>query len=643
MVIRPRSLGALLAVVALIAVSCSGSGGQEQPAAAPSATATPAPPTVEEVAAEFVAAWQAQDWAALDGLTFDSASGAGAEHAEVWEELGVDTTSLTPGPLLVDGPRATQEIAVDLELDGLGPWSYRTDLGLVRVGGRWSVDWGPAVIHPQLVDGRRLDRRLVWPARAEILDDSGDPLRSDRPVVRIGVEPRRIEDRAALLTSLTEILDADPFAVSAALDDPAVQPDWFVPVAVVRADEYPELAPRLEGLAGVVVRDGFERLAPDDLYARHVLGTVGPITAEQLADWGEPYDATRQVGRSGLELVYEAELAGSPSGDIRLLDLEGNLVSVLATYPGREPVEVATTLAATMQAAAEAALDGVGQPAALVVIDAATGQVRAAVSRPLDGFSRALAGAYPPGSTFKTVTAAAFLDAGGTVASRVACPAEVFVTGLRFTNAGGMALGTISLETAYARSCNTAFVGLSTELPDRALEETAARFGFGLDYSVGLVTVGGSMPPPVDGAEAAASAIGQGRVTASPLHMASVAAAVASGTWRQPTLILEPARPAEVQPNDLGPEVTAALQRMMRSVVTSGTGGAVARAGSDISGKTGSAEFGTEDPPRTHAWFIGYRDGLAFSVLVEGGGAGGSVAAPIAAKFLRLLDEGAGA
>ena len=76
----------------------------------------------------------------------------------------------------------------------------------------------------------------------------------------------------------------------------------------------------------------------------------------------------------------------------------------------------------------------------------------------------------------------------------------------------------------------------------------------------------------------------------------------------------------------------------MRSVVTNGTGSAAARAGGDIAGKTGSAEFGDDDPPETHAWFIGYRDDLAFAVLVEGGGAGGQVAAPIAADFLLGLD-----
>lgn len=640
-----RSVLCTALAVLSIAASCSNpppvaAPDEPTPTAAEAPTPTPGPTELEDVAAAFVAAWAAAEWSVIDTLVFDPGAGAATLHRETWDELEVMATTITAEPIVRDDPRARQPLVVGVELADLGRWEYETTLGLVFVGDRWWVEWAPTTIHPGLVERRTLERRRVWPQRGTIRSHDGDPLRTERAVVEIGVEPRRIVDRELLLLELDALLGVPSDDIAAALDAPGVQPDWFVPVTTIRAEEYPDVALQVESLEGPVVRRGFDRLAPTDAYAAQVLGTVGPITSEQLADWGEPYEAGLVVGRSGLELVYEEELAGTPSGDVRLVAPDGALISVLHTFAGREPLDVVTGLDFETQAAAEAALDGVVEPAALVAIDVPTGQVRAVVSRPVDEFSRALSGAYPPGSTFKTVTAAAFLAAGGEAASPVACPGEAFVGGLRFTNAGGSALGTVSLQTAYAASCNTAFVNVATSLDPEQLADMAARFGFGLDYSVGLNTGGGTLPPPVDDAEFAASAIGQGRVTASPLHMAAVAAAVAGGAWLEPTLIIAPERRQTIEPTRISPEIITQLQQLMRAVVTAGTGGAVAGAGSNVSGKTGSAEFGNDDPPRTHAWFIGFRDDLAFAVLVEGGGAGGGVAGPIAATFLAALDAG---
>jgi cell division protein FtsI/penicillin-binding protein 2 len=142
--------------------------------------------------------------------------------------------------------------------------------------------------------------------------------------------------------------------------------------------------------------------------------------------------------------------------------------------------------------------------------------------------------------------------------------------------------------------------------------------------------------------ELGAAAIGQGRVTASPVQMATVAATAASGQWRQPVLILQPRAITEsavsgTLPPAVTPAVVNALRSFMAEVVTAGTGRAAAVSGQQIAGKTGTAEFGPNDPPSTHAWFIGFRGTIAFAVLVEGGGVGGEVAAPIAARFLSAL------
>ena len=123
---------------------------------------------------------------------------------------------------------------------------------------------------------------------------------------------------------------------------------------------------------------------------------------------------------------------------------------------------------------------------------------------------------------------------------------------------------------------------------------------------------------------------------ASPLTMALVAAAAGSGTWHPPTLVDDPPQGAAAPPVAVDPGIDASLHQLMRAVVTSGTGTA-ANVGNAVFGKTGTAEFGPGDPPATHAWFIGFRGDVAFAVLVEGGGVGGQVAAPIAAKFLHAL------
>ncbi|MEO6317976.1 MAG: penicillin-binding transpeptidase domain-containing protein, partial [Acidimicrobiales bacterium] len=229
----------------------------------------------------------------------------------------------------------------------------------------------------------------------------------------------------------------------------------------------------------------------------------------------------------------------------------------------------------------------------------------------------------------------ALLTSGLEPATPVDCPTEAVVDGRRFRNFEGGASGTVPFSQAFAESCNTAFIGAAGQLPDGALAEAASAFGFNLDYTLGPTTLGGSFPDPVTPVELAASAIGQAQITASPLHMATVAAAVLDGTWRSPLLV--PAEAEERTALPLDPAVRQTLASLMRSVVTDGSGTAADVVGVELVGKTGTAEFGKDVPPATHAWFIGAADGLGFAIVLEGGGVGGRHAAPIAARFLEAL------
>ena len=268
--------------------------------------------------------------------------------------------------------------------------------------------------------------------------------------------------------------------------------------------------------------------------------------------------------------------------------------------------------------------------------DASTGELAAVVNTPVTGYNRALLGRYPPGSTFKVVTAGALLAGGLRPGDPVDCPKEAKVGGRTFGNFEDEVLGRIPFSSAFAHSCNTAFVQQAAKrLDGDELVATAARFGFGLDPSPGIPAVTSRVPPPSDRADLAAEAFGQGRVTASPLQMALVAATVAEGRWHHPTLVSGDAGESK-SPDPLDAKVATTLRTLMRQVVTEGTA-APARLPGQVGGKTGTAEFGSGDPLPTHAWFIGFRGDLAFAVVVEDGGVGGEVAAPVAARFLRAL------
>ncbi len=168
------------------------------------------------------------------------------------------------------------------------------------------------------------------------------------------------------------------------------------------------------------------------------------------------------------------------------------------------------------------------------------------------------------------------------------------------------------------------------------MPEAAAQFGIGSDWALPIDTITGSVPPPGSPVVQAADAIGQGDVLVSPLAMALVSATVAGGATPVPILVPS-AEPAGTPPPGPSTAVIEALRSMTREVVTSGTATALADLPGTVAGKTGTAEFGTGDPPPAHAWFAGYRGDVAFSVFVEGGQSSTTTAVPLARSFLSLL------
>ena len=187
------------------------------------------------------------------------------------------------------------------------------------------------------------------------------------------------------------------------------------------------------------------------------------------------------------------------------------------------------------------ALAAIPTPAAIVAIQPSTGDVLAvSQNAPADAQGAiALTGLYPPGSTFKTVTVSAALQAGQvTPDSVLACPGTENIEGRQIPNDDNFDLGEVPLHTAFARSCNTTMGRLAVNLPPDGLTKAAAQLGLGIDYTApGMTTVTGSVPVADTSALRVEEGIGQGKVTATPFGMALVAAALARGSVPAPAIV----------------------------------------------------------------------------------------------------------
>jgi cell division protein FtsI/penicillin-binding protein 2 len=594
-------------------------------------------PEPEDALVLFLADWQMGDYegaaAATDG---DPEQVAAALEANVdgldgaTFEAGIDALSEFSG-------EATATVRMTWTVPEIGEFSYTNErVRLTESGDEWLIRWNEKVVHPQLEEGERLGTVTTPEPRAPILDREGRELVSLSPVVEVGVVPEELDDSEAAVASIAELTGADAKTLQKSIDA-ATDPENFVPAITLRQEEFDPIEQELSAIPGTHFNERELPLAPTRDFARVVLGTVGPVTAEQLEESGGELEVGDEIGQGGLQAAFEDQLAGTPERSVVIRDESGDPVDTLQTVDGEAGDPLKTTLDLNMQSAAERALGGIEDEAALVAVEPATGNILAVANRPTDdGFDRALAGQYPPGSTFKVITTTALLAAGLDPEETVDCPATIEVGGREFTNFEGSAAGAVPFSTDFAQSCNTAFISLTDRLGGDALREAAETyFGFGERYKLPLESFSGDVPRERDEVERAASMIGQARILASPLAMTGVAATVQSGTWHRPRLIADD----ETEDGEpLPAEAAETLRILMRAVVTSGTGTALAFVAGEPIGKSGTAEYGSGDPPPTHAWFIAAREDVAVAVIVENGTSGGEVAAPIVADFLSRLD-----
>ncbi len=591
---------------------------------------------VDAAAETFLDAWAAGRFDQAAAAT-DAPGGPTDWLPSVQKQLDGAKVRLDLGEGSTGDDKATRDVTVSWSLPGVEkPWSYGTKLELLKRGDAWKVHWDTTVVHPELAPVNKLVSERTLPERAPILDRAGQPIFTKQAVVTVGIEPGKATDLTGLATTLAGVLTAEKITAAAIVANARkAKPTDFVPVVTLRQARYLEVKPQIYSLPGTVFRRSDRLLPETPTFGQPLLGRVGEATAEVIKETGGAYAAGDQLGTSGMQRAFNRQLTGEPSVTVNLTDQAGKPVKELFSAGGKAGEALRTTIDRGAQKAAEAALAGVPQQAAIVAIKPSTGEILAAANSASVDFNIALEGKYPPGSTFKIITTTAALQSGVAPTSTVACPGELTAGGKKFINADRFDLGVVPLRTAFARSCNTSMITLGSKLPPDGLTKAATQYGIGAGWKLGVASYSGTVPPPADATEAAADAIGQGKVLVSPFSMALAAATVQRGSVPNPVLVAS--RPATPQTalTPISPAVLGALRGFSRAVVTDGTAkAALGGSPGPVAGKTGTAEYGEARPPRSHSWFAGYRGDLAFAVFVFDGASSGKAAAPVAAQFL---------
>ncbi len=584
-----------------------------------------------------------------DGLSGgDVAATAGAQAQDAYADLSAPLGDLEPKVRVEqvgDGDdRRSVALAWTWDLGGssTADLGYTTQVTFVRDGDSWRPRWAPTVVHPDLQEGEQVEARTLTADRGEILGARGAKLVTARRIETFGLDKSRVRPAQVRSSAraVARLLDVDvPAFVEQA---EASGPKAFVEAITLRPADARAVDPAFSDVPGAGVVRSTRHLGLTRDFAAPILGRVGPVTAEIVEGSDGRYRAGDEAGLSGLEARYDEQLAGRPGAALLAVDPDG-VERTLAEVPPEPGEPLRLTLDVPLQQRAESALGGLPPSAgasALVAVRPSDGAVLAAANGPAnDGLNAATYSRYAPGSTFKVVTTLALLRAGLEPSSTVSCPRTVDVDGKDFENyddypADGY--GEIPLATALANSCNTAFVGERDEVDGDALGDAAASLGLGVDHDLGVPAYFGQVPPPEGETELAADTIGQGKVLASPLAMAAVAASVASGETVVPHLV-DGVSPSAGDVDPLTPGEARSLRTMMQGVVADGSARVLAGLGGRIGAKTGTAEHGDPRPDGslpTHAWMIAFRGDLAVAAFVENGSSGSGVAGPVLVDFL---------
>jgi len=660
----------------------------------PSPTATLDTLEPEVIGRAFLNAWQAGNYPAMYELVAPERravldqSGFEGAYRNALMTTGTVSVTLTPHRLTVLSDTGSVEFTETWYTALFGTLEAENTLPLVKSNGRWWVDWQRETIWPDLKDGAAFAVEYQTPPRANIYDRNGAGLAVPSTIVTVGVVPGAIKDEAAVLEALSYVLNLPADTIRARY---AGQPaSWFIPIGEIDGETsltYDTLLSR----PGIERRERTGRGYPLGGVAEHVVGWIAPIPQSESETYrSRGYLDDALVGVAGLEAWGESILAGRNGGRLYLVDANGNYLRRLAERRPQRGQALYTTLDREWQAQAETLLAQAGR-GAVVALEVKTGAILLMASSP--GFdnnaflnplqpelrqlilndpnrplvNRGTQGTYPAGSTFKIVTMAAGLEAGGfTPESSFYCSGVWDRLGSANRKACWTAHGALTLQDALTQSCNSTFydVGLRLDSLDPALLPDYAR-AFGLGQPTGLQEIpeaAGLVPDPdwkfqtlfepwISG-DTVNLAIGQGHLLVTPLQMARLIAAIANGgTLYRPYLVerIVAADGQEITRTQPQPQaqipLTAAhlesIQAALLAVTQSPLGTATHRFQGLpmlVAGKTGTAEAPGEGA-QPHSWFVGYFPAddpqIAMAVLVENAGEGSTIAAPL---FRQLVE-----
>ena len=507
-------------------------------------------------------------------------------------------------------------------------------------------------------------RKTVVPARRGAIYDGSytRPLVANRPAFSIDVTPALVagdrNDLDALLTSLAEALDVDPEYLTGRV--PLNESHLFQPIEVLSGADFPTVAylgEHIHRFPGVSWRNEPVRDYSDLGALAHVIGYVGEISVEELQVlYNEGYRQGDTIGKSGLEQRYDARLRGTPGLSYRTVDA---LQRDLGTREGRPPVpgnDLVLTIDARIQRLAEDAL--AGRIGSVVVLRPTTGEIvamvsfpwfdpgafrggggaqalRAALQDPTHPFvNRAVHSAYPPASVFKLIMSIAVLE------ERLIPPEQQINCTGQFRLGRGVwddwelqGHGLVDLREGLAKSCNIYYYTVGHRLGVERIVHYARALGLGSPTGIELPREhAGFLPTPAwkqrqhseswMGGDTINMSIGQGFVTATPLQIANVVAAIANdGVVYRPYLVKEErggadgslvkrASPVPLLEVDVQPETFAFMREALRYTVTDGTPAvAITTPAVQAAGKTGTAQIRSKDfdgPELKHSWFAAF-------------------------------------